>query len=144
MIDALLVWAVNSFETIGVFVVLLSTRGCCNQEDQCVSQREYGFVDDRKCQMSSQSYEQLCRIPRAARSLSLSLQVAVGRKKADSEREQHQPRKVLCSVGVACLSSERVQEAIEGMVVARWINNYWKKAIRRPATTPWTWRRLHT
>jgi len=39
--------------------------------------------------------------------------------KADSEREQHQPRKVLCSVGVACLSSERVQEATEGMVVVR-------------------------
>lgn len=83
MIDALLVWAVNSFETIGVFVVLLSTRGCCNQEDQCVClfQREYGSVDVRKCQMSSQSYEQLYRIPRAARSLSLSLQVAVGRKR---------------------------------------------------------------
>ena len=44
MIDALLVRAVNSFETIGVFTVLLSTRGCCNQEDQCVFQREYGCM----------------------------------------------------------------------------------------------------
>lgn len=44
MTDALLVRAVNSFETIGVVVVLLSTRGCCNQEDQCVFQRWlYGF-----------------------------------------------------------------------------------------------------
>lgn len=138
MIDALLVWAVNSFETIGVFVVLLSTRGCCNQEDQLSSSENMApsMIESARC--PSQSYEQLCRIPHAARSLSLSLQVAVGRKK------QHQPRKVLCSVGVACLSSERVEEAIEGMVVARWINNYWKKAVRRPATTPWTWRRLHT
>ena len=55
MIDALLVRAVNSFEKIGVFAVLLSTRGCCNQErPMCLPARVvwlYGF-DDRKCQMS--------------------------------------------------------------------------------------------
>ena len=79
MIDALLVRAVNSFETIGVFAVLLSTRGCRNQEDQCVFQAEYGcmasMIESARC--PSQSYE-LRRIPRAARSL--SLQVAIGRK----------------------------------------------------------------
>lgn len=45
--------------------------------------------------------------------------------KADSEREQHQPRKVLCSVGVACLSSGRVQETATGggMMDARRIDD---------------------
>jgi len=114
VIDALLVRAVNSFETVGVFAVLLSSRGCCNQEDQCVFQREYGCMAS-SCQMSRVSRTSCVdttRGPFAQPQLQLGV-------KADSEREQHQPRKVLCSVGVACLSSERVQEATEGMVVVR-------------------------
>ena len=109
----------DRFETIGVFVVLLCM--CCppgpDQKEQCVFQREnvllYG-LENRQCQMSSQSHE-LGRIPRAARSSASKSQLGA---KADSEREQHQPRKVLCTVGVACLRSERVQGAImEGMIV---------------------------
>ena len=111
-----------------MFAVLLSTRGCCSQEDQFVfvSSNEAtaaSMIENARCPAVSQSYEQLCRRPRAARRSASRLQSGV---KADSEREQHQPRKVLCSVGVACLSNGRVQEATaEGMmVVARWIDDY--------------------
>ena len=110
-----------------MFAVLLSTRGCCSQEDQCAClfQRDDGCFDDRnaRCPAVGRSCEQLCRIPRAACRSASRLQLGV---EADSGREQHQPRKVLCSVGVACLSNGRVQEATaEGMmVVARWIDDY--------------------
>jgi len=101
--------------------VCLRSAAAARKINVFVSSNERTAVSMIEMPDVQQSYEQLCRIPRAARRSASRLQLGV---KADSEREQHQPRKVLCSVGVACLSNARVQEATEGtMVVARWTGN---------------------
>jgi hypothetical protein len=81
--DALVV---KGGQSIGVFVVLLSTRGC-NDRDQCISQRVYVSTREREVEVGRTR----CVVyhARPVRSFVQPFQLGVKGVKADSGRERH-------------------------------------------------------
>lgn len=107
----LVVRAVNRRETIGVFVVLLSTRGC-NKEEPMYFPTSVSSQGRGRSRSDEVSY--ITRGPFAQ-----PFQFGVKGVKAEPGKERQRPNKVMYTAGVACWRRKRAQESTARTVRAK-------------------------